>query len=331
MRVLFCLLTLTLLAAAASSSLPSPSNAKKQSRTLAKQEMGRWAEAMQEAKSQGYKVKGFYHTSTWQTWWRDVIEEQLLLMDGYRTVQDNWMNVTQFKDDSNHEKLLLRGSDASSKTPLVSSLFGAAGSSSSSNTIKSFAGFSWGNRRWTSVLDDAELYLNVAGRTDADYAKVKEVVNALPLKNRKKITLHFDQTIDRMVYRSSPPKKQREFEANPALSEGEVSTMTALHDYCRAETAANRKAVVFYLHNKGGCCSRRPEAKKNAVPQNGPVASWREAMNAFTIEFPSICLRALVEGYATCGFEYQIGMYHRTSSRTVSRWQLKPIPIVIFL
>ena len=29
----------------------------------------------------------------------------------------------------------------------------------------------------------------------------------------------------------------------------------------------------------------------------GPVASWREVMNTFNIEFPSICMRALLDGY----------------------------------
>ena len=32
-------------------------------------------------------------------------------------------------------------------------------------------------------------------------------------------------------------------------------------------------------------------------------------MNAFVIEFPSICLRALHSGYSTCGTEYQDAHY----------------------
>ena len=30
---------------------------------------------------------------------------------------------------------------------------------------------------------------------------------------------------------------------------------------------------------------------------SNPVASWRELMNTFNIEFPSVCLRALMDGY----------------------------------
>ena len=40
-----------------------------------------------------------------------------------------------------------------------------------------------------------------------------------------------------------------------------------------------------------------------------PAGHWRDLMNAFTIEFPSICLRALLAGYSTCGSEYQDAHY----------------------
>ena len=43
--------------------------------------------------------------------------------------------------------------------------------------------------------------------------------------------------------------------------------------------------------------------------KNKSVASWREVMNTFNIEFPSICMRALNDGYSTCGMEYQEALY----------------------
>ena len=39
-----------------------------------------------EAKTQGYSIKGFYHTSTWQPKWATVITEQLKLLDGQRRI-----------------------------------------------------------------------------------------------------------------------------------------------------------------------------------------------------------------------------------------------------
>ena len=71
---------------------------------------------------------------------------------------------------------------------------------------------------------------------------------------------------------------------------------------CRDLGLAGEKAVVYYFHSKGGCCSRKQAAFN-------PVASWREAMNTFNLEYPSICLRAMLEGYPTCGFEYQDAHY----------------------
>ena len=53
-----------------------------------------------------------------------------------------------------------------------------------------------------------------------------------------------------------------------------------------------KNSYVYYFHNKGACCP------------NGPIADWRDSMNAWILEFPSICLRALSRGYSTCGIDY---------------------------
>jgi hypothetical protein len=75
-----------------------------------------------------------------------------------------------------------------------------------------------------------------------------------------------------------------------------------LHEYCINEKKNKRKAFVYYIHNKGSCCTRKSEPSRNIV-------SWRESMNAFSIEFPSICLRALMDGYSTCGMDQQDRTY----------------------
>ena len=56
--------------------------------------------------------------------------------------------------------------------------------------------------------------------------------------------------------------------------------------------------------SKSGCCYKDFGSK-----EKNPRASWREEMNAFNIEFPSICLRALLKGYNTCGVENQDAHY----------------------
>ena len=94
--------------------------------------------------------------------------------------------------------------------------------------------------------------------------------------------------------------------ANQEISEGESSTIMSLHNYCKKEVKEGRSSYVFYMHSKGGCCVR---GKKKVSYNVEPVASWREGMNTFNVEFPSICLRALNLGYSTCGMEYQDAHY----------------------
>lgn len=79
---------------------------------------------------------------------------------------------------------------------------------------------------------------------------------------------------------------------------GEYPTITALHEHCKAEVAAGRQSLVFYLHLKsaGLIVTSDLIASKQTAP-----AFWREAMNTLSIEYSSICLRALLAGYSVCG------------------------------
>eukprot|EP00667_Euglena_gracilis_P014382 EG_transcript_14891 len=227
------------------------------------------------AKQRNTTLRVFYHTSTWKQYWQDVITEQVLMMDGRRPV--NFFHGEHPFDQS------------IDPCPNCSV----------------HGGLRWLPAQWASVLDLADqLYLNVAHQRRGDFERVKQMVDRLPLKHRDKLYLHFNLTIARR-------DTQRRPKASLGLSVGEVSTMIAMHDYCIAERAAGRKAFVLYLHTKGSCCSRRapsssaPEPKSTGrsgtVKDPVSVASWRELMNTFSIEFPSICLRALLEGYVACG------------------------------
>ena len=97
------------------------------------------------------------------------------------------------------------------------------------------------------------------------------------------------------------------------MSEGEASTFIALQNYCLNEKKNNRQAFVYYLHNKGSCCLRSEIRNMMNTMQSDrkhdAIVSWREVMNTFNIEFPSICLRALLDGYSACGMNSQDGHY----------------------
>lgn len=154
--------------------------------------------------------------------------------------------------------------------------------------------------KWASLLEDIEfLYLNVAGEEE-DLTKVSNLVDNLALENRQKIHLNLNLTIPRSSFGSLSKEKKQELKASGIYSEGEVSTVNALHRYCVEQHRKKIPTAVFYIHNKGGCCSKASEH---------PVAHWRDLMNAMVLEFPSICLRALSLGYATCGPEYQDAHY----------------------
>jgi hypothetical protein len=65
-----------------------------------------------------------------------------------------------------------------------------------------------------------------------------------------------------------------------------------------------RNVVPLRTLGKSGCCYKDFGSREKL-----PRASWREEMNAFIVEFPSICLRAIMKGYNTCGVENQDAHY----------------------
>lgn len=92
------------------------------------------------------------------------------------------------------------------------------------------------------------------------------------------------------------PEKQAELRARadrmqPVATEGEYHTVQAVHDYCKRAVRENRSTIVFYFHTKTMGEGR----------QLIPASCWRDIMNAYTVEFPSICIRALLKGYSSCG------------------------------
>jgi len=227
-------------------------------------EMHRFRQATREMKNRKTSLAGFYHTSTWRSQWATVIAEQLMLMDGKRIQTSEMMAYDKSRSDV----------------------------------------IPWGNKYWASLLDAVNfLHMVVAGSDEGDKAKVEALTNDLRLRGRTKVNIHFNRTVVRSsTKKMSPEEFQKLKRENSGLSEGEVATVVAMHDHCKKEVAAGRKAFVYYLHSKGGCCTRSKE-------KTLAITTWRDSMNAFSIEFPSICLRALLAGYPTCGMELQEGHY----------------------
>jgi hypothetical protein len=213
-------------------------------------ETNRFNRVIRDLVADGYSIKGFYHTSTWQEHWQGIIEEQLEIMDGRRA----------------------RLSEKVHAPPTMAP-------------------------RWASLLDVvSSLHVGVSGNQDS-FNLIKTAIEKLELRNRAKISMYRYDTIERF---SSDKRQSEELAKNPNVTSGEVPTMRALHAYCQAEKQAGRKALVYYLHSKAGCCPKE---------KNMNAGHWRDMMNAFVIEFPSICLKAMQAGYSTCGPSYQRSHY----------------------
>eukprot|EP00667_Euglena_gracilis_P009408 EG_transcript_9556 len=236
------------------------------------------------------EIRGFFHVSKYQPFWREVVEEQLLLLDGRRP--DPELNVKRTRDD---------------RPP-------------------------WGlSRRYASLLriSNGGLYLNVAGADEGEAEKVKAAVEGLNLTHRRKIEFDFHRGVFRNHYDNAPPEERRRLDADQSLSCGEITTLHAMHAYCSAKVRAGKRAFVYYLHSKGACCARSVVlAARDRQDNNDAVVSWREYMNAFNIEFPSICLRAMLQGWFTCGVDNQdrhySGNFWWANCHHVAQLQLLP-------
>ena len=171
------------------------------------------------------------------------------------------------------------------------------------NTDKGSAGYYWiKNKRFASILDYANgMLVNVVGNDIKDMYDIQEVIKEVNINFMNKIQFNFNETIPRELFRKSSHEKQHELLKKRHLTEGEVSSIDLLHKYCVNEKLHNRNSYILYFHSKGGCCIRRGQQKFAPMP----VAAWREMMNTYTIEFPSICSRSLLDGYLACGYNSQ--------------------------
>eukprot|EP00667_Euglena_gracilis_P011876 EG_transcript_12143 len=147
-------------------------------------------------------------------------------------------------------------------------------------------GAGWPPTRWASVLDLADrLHVNVPLARPGDFERLRGVVDQLPLKQLRKVFLYFNHT---------GPRVEGGGPEHAAVPAAEAATLTALRDHCVAERVAGRKAFVLFLHMKG-------------QPDEVLSPTRKDIANAFSLQFPSVCLRALLEGYAACGVNLQDG------------------------
>jgi hypothetical protein len=281
----------------------SPFSTTDYERLLQRMERISFTTVLRKVTEQGYTIKGFYHTSKWRHYWAEVIDEQIRLL----------ANIDA--DENTDEEVFGQGdTEDSKKSPLKP---GRKGSKKSKQK---------GPKRHRYSLYDASkaLYINVAGSDAEDMESIQSVVTNTLLSDSsttakwsegdkkrylRKLEFHFNHTLERRAWLDANESTRAMYEADQRhLSTGESSTIEALYDYCKREVSAERKSFVYYIHSKGECCYSKKNKMRND-PNPDAVSSWRDVMNTYNIEFPSICLRALLKGYSTCGYGQQGGHY----------------------
>ena len=258
---------------------------------LAEKELHRSSELFARLKREGYHIHGFYHTSTWQEYWKEVVSEQLYILDGRR----------KFPHEKNAEINHLNGNDNID-----------------------YSMYEWDTRgRYTSLLDNTdELYLNVAGQDLKEFQDVKALASYLLLDHIDKIKFNFNYSLIREVYDDALPMEREIYDRDKSLSSGEFPTILKLKQHCERMKKSGKKSLVYYFHAKGPCCWKdykqiysdqttfQDSRHRTTQTKLSPVSTWREEMNAGVLEFPSICIRAIVDkNYSTCGVENQLAHY----------------------
>ena len=118
------------------------------------------------------------------------------------------------------------------------------------------------------------------------------------------------------TYRDRITPKPQLIESLQSPWEGEAMNSTRLMCLDR-EAKDEDPTYVFYFHNKG--VSRYRETWKNELHRRsyGQVLYWRKFMEYYTIERPSRCVNAILDGASTCGSKFRwvkgqrhVGRYH---------------------
>jgi hypothetical protein len=120
-----------------------------------------------------------------------------------------------------------------------------------------------------------------------------------------KVEFRWNYTLDKRTFDNLNEDAKLTFRSFPNLSEGEYATLDSIYEHCRSAVHRNnaRTSLVYFFHTHG-----RETVRMNKYMYS-PIASWREEMSTFILKFPSICIRALLNGSRTCGVNYADAQY----------------------
>ena len=227
-------------------------------------EKDRLQESIAALSARGIALHGFYH-SDHVTGWRERMSDHLLLLSGRRRhLGRRFSYWSAITDD-----------------PQV-----------------------WDSGRWGDLLAASESLLINTAAPQSFRRETKEVVSLAGLSSEvgvgRAIRIEFNLTVPVRGFDllHSEHHKLTARRSRSGLSSGRFSTLSKLHEFCRREVSENRTTFVYFVHNGD---SSHWQADKDDIVS---VLSWRDLVDAYMLEFSSICIRALLRGYIACGVGY---------------------------
>jgi len=226
------------------------------------------------------EIRGFYHVSTTIRHWLEVLEEHIMLLDGKRFPTNLF---------SSHQP------DRKQITNVGMRL----------------------STGWSSVLEIAEsIQVNVDSmdgqhKASSTYQNVTDMLLNLHTRGGAQkihVKINKEAQMNAISETLSAPDHQNQLHRLASLM-GEISTLSDVYDYCQQRVKKeSQNAYVFFLHNQESMCAV-DEYKHMPLHKISTEPFTNDIINSFIVEFPSICLIALLSGYATCGTDFQEGVY----------------------
>jgi hypothetical protein len=231
---------------------------------------------LHEYRDSNISVEVFYHVSAWQPHWKEVVLEQLHMLGGRQLVRGNARKYSR----------------------------------SSNNNDPAAYTYMYAPKKSDISVSSIASKINIVLHGDNEQvAAMRLAISGSYVDFLHKVYYTHSPAMSRALYKDSNEEEKKHIRAEAEKhgnTTGEFATINAVHRHCKKQVSGGSNTVVLYMHNKGGCCSKggalfNKEYKDSAVS----IADWRDLMNTVNIEFASICLRAMRNGYTTCGANYQ--------------------------
>lgn len=84
-----------------------------------------------------------------------------------------------------------------------------------------------------------------------------------------------------------------------------ANTLNDLSAYCKEKVQKKQNAFVFYIHNQEACSHNDPLHQSSEF-----YFQSLDVTDSFLMEYPSVCMSALIGGHATCGVDFTATGYY---------------------